>query len=121
MHALQITRMYKKCLLIFYFFLFCLHAKSLQSCPTLCYPMDCSPPYSSVHGILQARILEWVAMLSSRGIFPTQGSNLSLLCLLHWQAGSLPPVPPREAQNKFVPYYSAICFLHWDVLMYIFP
>ena len=38
-----------------------------QWCPTLCDPMDCSPPGSSVHGILQARILEWVAMSSSRG------------------------------------------------------
>ena len=36
----------------------CIRAKSLQSCPTLCDPMDCSPPVSSVHGILQARILE---------------------------------------------------------------
>ena len=43
------------------------HAKSLQSCPTQCNPLDCSPPGSSVHGILQARILEWVAMPSSRG------------------------------------------------------
>ena len=42
-----------------------------QSCPTLCNPMDCSPPGSSVHGILQARILD---------IFSIQGSNLSLLC-----------------------------------------
>ena len=42
-------------------------AKSLQSCPTLCNPMDCSPPGSSAHGILQARILEWVSMPSSRG------------------------------------------------------
>ena len=42
-------------------------AKSLQSCPTLCNPMECSPPDSSVHGILQARILEWVTMPSSRG------------------------------------------------------
>ena len=41
-------------------------AKSLQSCPNLCDPMACSPPGSSVHGILQVRILEWVAMLSSR-------------------------------------------------------
>ena len=39
-----------------------------QLCPTLCNPMDCSPPGSSVHGILQARILEWVAMPSSRGL-----------------------------------------------------
>ena len=43
------------------------HAKSLQSCPTLCNPMDCSPPGSSVHGILQARILQWVAVSFSRG------------------------------------------------------
>ena len=40
-----------------------------QSCPTLCYPMDCSLPSSSVHGILQARILEWVAFPFSRGSF----------------------------------------------------
>ena len=45
----------------------CVHAKSLQSCPTLSDPMDCSPPGSSVHGILQARILEWIAMPFSRG------------------------------------------------------
>ena len=38
-----------------------------QSCPALCNPMDCSPPSSSVHGILQARILEWVAISFSRG------------------------------------------------------
>ena len=37
-------------------------AKPLQSCPTLCNPIDSSPPGSSVHGILQARILEWVAI-----------------------------------------------------------
>ena len=37
---------------------------------TLCEPMDCSPQGSSVHGILQARILEWIAMLSSRGPSP---------------------------------------------------
>ena len=42
-------------------------AKSLQSCPLLCDPMDCSPPGSSVHRLLQASILEWVAMPSSRG------------------------------------------------------
>ena len=43
----------------------CVHAPPLQSRPTLCDPMDCSPPGSSVHGILQARIPEWVAMPSS--------------------------------------------------------
>ena len=61
-----------------------MHAKSLQSCPTLCDPIDHSLPGSSVHGILQARMLCWVAMLSS-GIFLIQGSNLCLLHLFHWQ------------------------------------
>ena len=45
----------------------CICAQSLQSCPTPTDPMYYSPPGSSVHGILQARILEWVAMPSSRG------------------------------------------------------
>ena len=45
----------------------CLCAKSLQSCPTLCNPMDYSPPGAFVQGILQAGILEWVAMPSFRG------------------------------------------------------
>ena len=44
----------------------CRHGKSLQSCPTLCDPMDCSPPGSSVHGILQTRILEWLAIAYSK-------------------------------------------------------
>ena len=65
-----------------------------QSCLILCDPMDFSPPGSSVLGILQARILEWVAMLSSRG--SSQGSNPHLLCLLHWQVGSLPLEPPGK-------------------------
>ena len=43
----------------------CMQAKSFQSCLTLCDPKDCSPPGFSVHGILQARILEWVAISSS--------------------------------------------------------
>ena len=45
----------------------CVHAQSLQSYLTLCDRMDCSPPGSSVHGILPVRILEWVTMPSSRG------------------------------------------------------
>ena len=59
----------------------------VESSLTLCDPVDCSPPGSSVHGILQARILEWVAISYSRGILPTWGSNLCLLCALHWQVG----------------------------------
>ena len=48
--------------------------------------MDCSPTGSSVHRISQSRILEQVAISFSKGISPTQGSNL---CLLRWQVGSL--------------------------------
>ena len=59
------------------------HAPRAQSSPTLCSPLDCSPPGSSVHGIFPARLLEWVALSSSRGIFPSQGLNVHLLCLLH--------------------------------------
>ena len=62
----------------------CECAKRLQSCLALCDPVDCSLPGSSVHGILQARTLEWVATPSS-GTFPTQRSNLRLLGLLPWR------------------------------------
>ena len=48
----------------------CMHAKSLQSCLTLCNPMDYTLPGSSVHGILQTRTLEWAAMPFSRGSSP---------------------------------------------------
>ena len=55
------------CLHSSYLFLSVLHTKSLQSCLTLCDSVDRSPPGSSVHGISQARILDWVAMPSPRG------------------------------------------------------
>ena len=57
-------------------------AMSLQSCPTLRDPIDGSLPGSSVCGIFQAGVLEWVAISFSRGIFPTQGLNL---CLPHYR------------------------------------
>ena len=62
-------------------------AKLLQSCLALCNPMDCSPLCSAVHGILQARILEWIVIwiVIVMGIFPIQGLNPQLLYLLHWQ------------------------------------
>ena len=45
----------------------CKESEIIQSCPTLCEPMDCSLPGSSIHGIFQARVLEWVAISFSRG------------------------------------------------------
>ena len=68
----------------------CVHARSLQSCPTLCDTMDYSLPGSSVHGIIQVKILEWVAMPSFRGSSQsmTHGWNPCLSYLLHLQVGS---------------------------------
>ena len=68
--------------------------KSLQSCPTLCDPIDGSPPGSPVPGILQAKTLEWVAISSSRGS-SHPGINLRLL---HWQEDSLPSESPGKPE-----------------------
>ena len=67
-----------------------------QSCMTLCDPMDCSPPGSSVHGILHARILEWVAIPSFRGSSGprdrTQESGIA--------GDSLPSEPPGKTLGR---------------------
>ena len=62
--------------------------------------MDCSPPGSSVHGILQARILEWVCHALLQRIFLNQGLNPHLFCLLHWQPSSLPLAPHGKPQQQ---------------------
>ena len=59
--------LYSRSLLVIFFIYSTVLCLVTQSCLTLCNPVDCSPPASSVHGILQVRILEWVAMSSSRG------------------------------------------------------
>ena len=79
----------------FKFEIYLLCTKPLQSCPALCDPMECRLPCSSVHGILQARILEWVAMPSSRGSSQPRDWNC-ISYFLHWQVGSLPVAPPRS-------------------------
>ena len=66
-----------------------------QSCPTLCDPMDCNLPGSSVHGILQARTLEWVAIPFSRGSFqPKDWTQVSCI------AGRFFTIWAREAQYE---------------------
>ena len=70
-------------------------ANLLQSCLALCDPMDCSPPGSSVHGISQARILEWVAFPSPEDL-PNPGIEPASLTSPHWQGCSLPLEPPGE-------------------------
>ena len=89
----------------------CVRAKLLQSCLTLCNPMDCSLPCSSIHGILQARILEWVAMPSSRGSSqPRDWTHISGIA-----GGFLTTEPSGEARlmysspiHNFI-YFNALC------------
>ena len=69
------------------------------SCPTLCDPMDCSPPGCTVLGILQPRILECIAIpFSRRSSWRRDPMHISL-SFLHWQATSLPLVPPGKPSN----------------------
>ena len=71
---------------------------SLQLCPTLqTYPTR----LLSVHGMLQARILEWTALPSCKGIFPTQEWKPHLFYLFHWQAASLSLVSPGKTLAQY--------------------
>ena len=78
-----------------------------QSCPTLCDPMDCSLPDSSVHGIFQATVLEWIA-ISFSSIFLTQGSNLGLP---HCRQTLLPSEPPDTRHAVIV---CPFIFIWWS-------
>ena len=90
----------------------CLCTQSFQLCPTLCVPMDCSPPGSLVHGILQARILEWVAMPSSRGSsWPRDQTHVSCgSCLAGRFVTTEPPGKPLK-QYKYMKV-----FVHWNII-----
>ena len=73
----------------------CMHAKLLQPCPTLCDPMDCSPPGlcpwdspGKNTGVGSSALLQGIVLI--------QGLNPCLLCLLNWQTGSLPLAPPGK-------------------------
>ena len=85
----------------------CMRARSLQSCPRLCNPLDCNPPGSSVHGILQARIREWAAMPYSRGSFQPRNQTQISHVYLHWQQGSLPLAPTGKPFHVSVSSYYA--------------
>ena len=92
------------------YFTFCCNCLVAQSCSTLCNPMDYKPPGSSVHGILQARILEWVAISFSRGFIQTQGSNLSLP---HCRQIFFTVWSPREVPS--LPFCCWIIFHYMDI------
>ena len=85
----------------------------MHTCPTLCDPMDCSSPGSSVHGILQARIMEWVAMPSSRGSSrPRDQTHVS--CSSYIADGSFTTEPPGKTRagiirEKQTDSYTEVC------------
>ena len=89
------------------------HTKALQSCPSLCDPIDHSPPGSSVHGILQSRILECVGILFSRGSsWPRDWTHISyvsrtgrqvLYHWYHWGSGGWGKFLNATLASKFLP------------------
>ena len=78
----------------------CLPAKLLQSCPTLCDPMEPARPLCLWDSLGKNTRVCCLALL--QGIFPTQSSNPHLLRILHWQMGSLPLAPPGKPQISVV-------------------
>ena len=82
-----------------------MRVKSLQLCLTLCFPLDCGLPGSSVCGILQAGVLEWVAIPFSRGPSRLRDRTCMFYVSLQCQAGSLllvPPGKPKKHSQKIV-------------------
>ena len=93
---------------IIFFQLSCVRAKLLQSCPSLCDPMNHGLPGSSVHGILQARILEWVAVSYSRGSSQPRGQT-HVSCVSCIAGGFFTPEPPGKP-NLFLLQHFCSCF-----------
>ena len=90
-------------------------ARSLQLCLTLCDPMDCSSLGSSVHGILQTRILEWVA-IPSLGHLPNSGIEPGSPAL---QADSLAFEPPEKPSCLYVvTEFKFVCLMHSEARQY---
>ena len=89
-------------------------AKSLQLCPNLCDPMDCSPPGSSVHGILQARILEWASVPFSRGSSPPRDQTC-LSCGCYIAGGLFSTEPTGEPSSPYTSSLNRLCVCAWSV------
>ena len=99
-----------------------MHAKSLQYCLILCDPIDCSPSGSSVHGILQVRILKYVAMPSS-GVLPDPGIKLASLTSSTLAGRFFTTSATWEAQILYIYiiyniYISHVC-IHVYIAIYI--
>ena len=96
-----------------------------QLCPTLCDSMDCSPPGSSVHGILQTRILEWVAIFFSRGSsWPrdrTWESSIAVRFFTVWVTREAHPYlyylfnPPSDSLKKTLLFFPLAIWEKWGI------
>ena len=104
-------------LYMFSLYIFICCAQLIQSCLTICNPMDCSRPGSSVQGILQTKILEWVAMPSSRGSSQPEMEPESLKSPA-LAGGSLPAVPPRKPYLSIYPCYLLLVPLQRELASY---
>ena len=83
-----------------------------QSCPTLCNPVDCSPPGSSIHGIFQARVLEWVAISFSRGSsWPRDRTWVSRIAGRHFYCLSHHTLNPTSLDSSSSDLSSVTCSL----------
>ena len=96
----------------------CVWVLVAQLCPTLCDPMDCTPPGSSVHGILQARILECVAISFSRGSsLPRDRTCISCVCcigsqiLYHWATWEAPSLTCGSLESRLSSSYHLLSTL----------
>ena len=84
------------------------NAKSLQSCPTLCDPMDSSPPGSSVHRVLQARILEWGATSFSILTIGLAPKFIWVFCNISWKN-------PNKLQGQPIYFQEVTCYSQNDL------
>ena len=98
-----------------YYILYAAAAKSLQSYPTLCDPIDSSPPGSPVPGILQARILEWVAIFLPQCMKVKSESEVAQSCPTPWTAAyQAPPSMGFPGKSTGVGCHCLLC-KHWIV------
>ena len=88
----------------------CMCAKSFRLYPILWDPMDYSPPGPSVHGESLGKNTGVGCHSPFQGFFLTQGLNLRLSCLLHWQVDSLPLARPGKPHNGIIA--TTICYFH---------
>ena len=97
----------------------CMCAKEPQSRPTLCDSMDCGPPGTSVHQNSAGKNTGVGCHALLQGFFLPQGLNSGFLCLLHWQAGPLPPAPAGKiGKIKLAIYISPLLIPPYDCMAF---